>query len=704
MSKKFLTSIDLHKNELQNAVVHSLVTAPASGTAGQIYYNSTDKKLYQHDGTSWVCVGIAYALGTGTPSSNTVPITLSANGQVQDTITIAGAGGATLSFSNGTLTITTADNNTTYTFTGAASSTAYVITCTPSSGTAQTVTIPLADGTNAGLMSPSEYTKLSGIESGAQKNVQGDFNQSDSSADDFIKNKPTIINYDTGTASDLSTGTSTTAKVWTPKVIHDHVAGASPVQTNENTTPYQFRPTPQCGSIEYLDQVVGGTLAVNQLVKTTDTEVTVTSGHKYLSKINDVQTVAQSNGTSIAINDGTNDNVFDLTQMFGTTIADYVYNLEQSTAGSGVAWLRQYYPSIFNSYQPYNAGTLESVEASEHRTIGFNQLNIEDFATAYPSYCSMVDDDEMACTTYSSLYYNGISVNFKPIHMTYEVKCGTATGVRIKCVFEDGYSASFSSSSSTTYVKRDLDFSGAFTNLHGNLVSVRLDWSGTGTFWIKNLCANVSAPEKSGTYERYVENVYPLDSDLVLRGIPKLNNGVPYYDGDEYKSDGTVTRKYGVVDLGTLNWTYDSQYVRFYAVLNTAKQQSAWNADIVCAKYVGSSVSGSDTSNDKVIGTYDGYLYVRDKSYTDAPTFKASVNNVYAVYELKTYSTESADPYNRVQKCYMDGTEEFVSSTVIPVGHTTYYPLTLKDTMPTSNGTYTLSLTVADGKPTLSWS
>lgn len=38
---KFLTHIDLSKNQLQNAVVHPLGTAPSGGVEGQIYYNST---------------------------------------------------------------------------------------------------------------------------------------------------------------------------------------------------------------------------------------------------------------------------------------------------------------------------------------------------------------------------------------------------------------------------------------------------------------------------------------------------------------------------------------------------------------------------------------------------------------------------------------------------------------------------------------
>lgn len=44
----------------------------------------------------------------------------------------------------------------------------------------------------SGLMSASDKSKLDGIQSGAEENVQADWNQSDSSKDNYIKNKPTI--------------------------------------------------------------------------------------------------------------------------------------------------------------------------------------------------------------------------------------------------------------------------------------------------------------------------------------------------------------------------------------------------------------------------------------------------------------------------------------------------------------------------------
>ena len=57
MAKQFLTSINLNQNELQNAVLQPLTVAPANPKEGQFYYNSTDKRMYQYNGTAWVAIG-----------------------------------------------------------------------------------------------------------------------------------------------------------------------------------------------------------------------------------------------------------------------------------------------------------------------------------------------------------------------------------------------------------------------------------------------------------------------------------------------------------------------------------------------------------------------------------------------------------------------------------------------------------------------
>ena len=350
----------------------------------------------------------------------------------------------------------------------------------------------------------------------------------------------------------------------------------------------------------------------------------------------------------------------DLTQMFGSTIADYIYSLEQATAGSGVAYFKSLFPK---DYYDYNAGQLMSVKALSHKMVGFNQWD-EQWELGGINATTGQNNDESNCIR---------SKNYIPVFplKEYYFKAPTTwagTIVRGRCYDKNkNYLQNLSFTENRTftipancYYFRFVTPSGANVTTYNNDICFNLHWDG----------------ERDGEYEAYEEHIYPLDSDLELRGIPKLDsNNKLYYDGDTYESDGTVTRKYAEVDLGDYVWTYDSTYNRFTTSVSIIKESSPRTMQIMCEKYT-AIFNGETIANvpDKSIYAGSRQLLIQDSAYTDASAFRTAVIGVKCIIPLKTPTTETADTFTNPQLVDNWGTEEYTDSreVQIPVGHETY--------------------------------
>ena len=107
------------------------------------------------------------------------------SGKVTSAATVAGDAATTLTTKGYVDSIAGGGTNL-----GISNRTATTLEVTSSTGT--NATVPAASTTEAGLMTDAQFDKLNGISPGAQVNVQSDWTETDTSADSFIQNKPTI--------------------------------------------------------------------------------------------------------------------------------------------------------------------------------------------------------------------------------------------------------------------------------------------------------------------------------------------------------------------------------------------------------------------------------------------------------------------------------------------------------------------------------
>lgn len=378
--------------------------------------------------------------------------------------------------------------------------------------------------------------------------------------------------------------------------------------------------------------------------------------------------------------------MFDLTVMFGTTIADYIYSLEQASVGTGVAWFRKLFSK---DYYAYDVGTLKHVEGLySHDMVGFNQYN------PTTGTCEVISGKQYQIAgTYTAISINGETIT------------PDSSGI-------------FTPSAN-----------GTLTVTGGNDTDtcVHLVWSGT----------------RNGEYEPYVKHSYALDDSLTLRGIPKLDSSNNlYYDGDTYAADGTVTRKYKLLTLdGSESWNLQS--INDYGIANFFVRIDNYDTnqlEAICDRFLQQTTLAAQTQTEGFLLSGGAYLYLRiDSSKATTPTeLKSwlSQNPTNVVYKLATPTMETATPYNEVQIVDDWGTEEYVSTSIVPVGHNTRYPQNLRDKLQhlpsladsdgyylihqdgtqmelvafhipkatgLADGTYTLKATVSGGTPTYTW-
>ena len=199
---------------------------PATGVTGRIYIATSTGLMYRWDGTQYVSLASGLALGTTSSTAyrgdrgNMAYLHATDSGRLS---TAAATGLYKIAATGeGHIASLTAVSKSDITALGIPS---------------QDTTYEPADvdsGTD-GLMTYQDKDKLDGIASGAEVNVQSDWNQSDNTKDDFIKNKPTINSVALSgnkTSSDL--GLAAASHMHTMSQITDLLLDHSTIDTDSN--------------------------------------------------------------------------------------------------------------------------------------------------------------------------------------------------------------------------------------------------------------------------------------------------------------------------------------------------------------------------------------------------------------------------------------------------------------------------------------
>lgn len=332
--------------------------------------------------------------------------------------------------------------------------------------------------------------------------------------------------------------------------------------------------------------------------------------------------------------------LFDLTAMFGAG------NEPQS-----VAEFEALYPE---AYYPYDAGSLLSVTMEGVETVGFNQWDEEwevgdiNQSTGQNSPSS----NRIRCKNYIPIvpgtqYYIRLPYSGDAPAYFYDADKNYITP------YFGGVTGVFTPPANARYMRFRLAID--YGTTYKNDVCINLSWSGY----------------RNGEYEPYWEFERAIDVETYFPSGMRSAGSVY----DELTGDKAITRV-GAVDLGTLDWSYESQFnlPRFNALVDGMITTQPYDDGIVCTIYQADRSPLTTQTLDKTISrNNNGRVYILDSAYTDADTFTAAMDGVILYYELATPTTTEIDPPINMDYLTQQGG---VESIVIPTGEMSA-PITL---------------------------
>lgn len=347
--------------------------------------------------------------------------------------------------------------------------------------------------------------------------------------------------------------------------------------------------------------------------------------------------------------------MIDLTQMFGS--------------GNEPSTTEEFEAMFPNGYYPYSEGTLMSMPINEVDTVGKNLLKCEGIScssikngynlssknlygtsinSTEPSNSVTVTQSKIEQAENSQSYTNGyFCIAFKPFILNEKYVFSFDITPSNKLISNpiisiflngDGVINTIDSQDLQIGKKSKLYFNLTATNK--KVIYIEIRNSGVSgvfeNFQIERGATNTS-------YSPYTEKSYPIP-----QAIQNLD-GYGWSTGTAYNYVDFENKKYykciEKVDLGTLNFVYiaygdndDSKKYGFRVPLlkGIKKNENAYKQknNLLCYKYPDTPWKDAYRRMDKTISQLSNSIQINDSSFSDAETFKKSLQGAYLYYEL----------------------------------------------------------------------
>ena len=312
--------------------------------------------------------------------------------------------------------------------------------------------------------------------------------------------------------------------------------------------------------------------------------------------------------------------VMDLTQMFGSTIADYVYSLETANKGAGVAWLHSH-GFIDDIYHAYNTGTLVSAKPTA-KVVGDTTYTLG--GADLRGLFKLDANNNLYCDGDVYTSDGTITRNFEyrayqsgDESLTDAITDGTNTVVKLTTATTE---------TSTAYTNpQKAGEAEAFVDArtekvpvgHSTRYSAEYDING-----FEGVTVHVSETQTGGT-------TYPVT--FTSQGT--------VYGGTVDVVSGEMSITYAIEDLGNLSWitvTFTSLGIVFMAYLQADDTGTSYVTAYAKANLPAFSYGEYSLESDN--------LFIRDPRTTDGNEFKRLVTGQKIVYKLAEPITATIDP------------------------------------------------------------